>query len=62
LKLKAVMFGNQWMETLILDRNQLIPGNTFIGPAIVHEYSATTAVPPRCKARVDSFSNLVIEL
>lgn len=61
LKKKKVMFSNNWMETSVLDRSRLLPGNTFIGPAIVHEYSATTVVPPRCKTRVDSFSNLIIE-
>jgi N-methylhydantoinase A len=62
LKKKKVMFGKEWMETPALDRNLLLPGNTFVGPAIVHEYSATTVVPPGCKARVDLFSNLIIEI
>jgi N-methylhydantoinase A len=62
LKNKKVMFGNEWMETKVFDRSLLLPGNSFIGPAIVHEYSATTLVPPGCKATVDSFSNLIIEV
>lgn len=62
LKRKQVMFGNEWMETPVLDRSLLLPGNTFIGPAIVHEYSATTVVLPGREARVDSFSNLIIEV
>jgi N-methylhydantoinase A/oxoprolinase/acetone carboxylase beta subunit len=56
------MFGNEWMETPVLDRHLLLPGNTFIGPGIVHEYSATTVVPPAWKARVDLFSNLILEM
>jgi N-methylhydantoinase A len=62
LKEKKVMFGNEWIETPVLDRNKLLPGNTFIGPAIVHEYSATTVVPPGCRAKLDSYSNLIIEV
>ena len=62
LKKKKVMFGNEWMETPVLDRSQLLPGNTFIGPAIVHEYSATTVVLPGCRASVDLLSNLIIEI
>jgi N-methylhydantoinase A len=62
LKRKKVMFGDAWMETPVLDRNLLLPGNSFVGPAIVHEYSATTVVLPECKATVDSFSNLIIEI
>jgi N-methylhydantoinase A len=62
LKKRKVMFGKEWINTSVLDRNQLLPGNAFGGPAIVHEYSATTVVPPGCKARVDLFSNLIIEV
>jgi N-methylhydantoinase A len=62
LKRKQVMFGNEWINTPVLDRNKLLPGNAFIGSAIVHEYSATTVVPPGCEARVDLFSNLIIEV
>jgi len=62
LKKKKVMFGHDWMETPVLDRTLLLPGNLFMGPAIVHEYSATTVVFPGCNAGVDSFSNLIIEV
>ena len=62
LKKKNVMFGNERMDTAVLDRQLLQPGNVFKGPAIVHEYSATTVVPPGCRASVDSFSNLIIEV
>jgi N-methylhydantoinase A len=62
LKKKKVMFDDEWMETPVLDRSLLSPRNTFAGPAIVHEYSATTVVPPGCQARVDLFSNLILEL
>lgn len=62
LKKKKVMFGNEWMETPVLDRSLLLPGNIFIGPAIVYEYSATTVVRPGCKAEVDLDSNLIIEV
>jgi N-methylhydantoinase A len=62
LKKKKVVFANEWIETAVLDRNLLQPGNAFAGPAIVHEYSATTVVLPGCMAKVDSRSNLVIEV
>jgi N-methylhydantoinase A len=62
LKKKKVMFANEWTETAVLDRNLLLPGNSFKGPAIVHEYSATTVVPPGCRGSVDSFLNLIIEV
>jgi N-methylhydantoinase A len=62
LKTKKVMFANEWLNTPVLDRKLLLPANSFVGPAIVHEYSATTVVPPECQAKVDSFSNLIIEV
>jgi N-methylhydantoinase A len=62
VKKKLVMFGEQWLETRLFNRDLLQPGNCLAGPAIVHEYSATTVVPPGTKVEVDSFSNLVIEV
>jgi N-methylhydantoinase A len=62
LKNKNVMFGSQWVETPVFDRNLLQPQNQFDGPAIVHEYSATTVVPPGCRATVDDYSNLIIDV
>jgi N-methylhydantoinase A len=56
------MFDGNWMEVPILQRDLLAPGNEFHGPAIVHEYSATTVVPPKCSAKMDEFSNIVIEV
>jgi N-methylhydantoinase A len=61
LKRKNVRFGNQWVNTQVFDRSRLMPGNCFRGPAIVHEYSATTVIPPGWKACVDEYSNLAIE-
>jgi N-methylhydantoinase A len=45
-----------------LERQMLNPGNRFEGPAIVHEYSATTVVPPQAQVLVDAYSNLIIEV
>ncbi len=58
---KRVMFGRDWLDAMVFQRDLLSPGNRFKGPAIVHEYSATTVVPPECRVQVDSYSNLVIE-
>jgi N-methylhydantoinase A len=62
LKKKKVMFANKWLNTPVLDRKLLLPENSFVGPAIVHEYSATTVVSPQCHVKVDSYSNLIIEV
>ncbi len=66
VKRRRVMFGknnnNDWLDTPVLQRDLLSLGNRFEGPAIVHEYSATTVVPPGCRAEVDANSNIVIEV
>jgi N-methylhydantoinase A len=62
LKKKPVLCSGERLETPVLERARLLPGNRFDGPAVVHEYSATTVVPRGCKVEVDEFSNLVIDL
>jgi len=61
IKHKRVIFDSA-LQTPIFRRDLLKPGNCFGGPAIVHEYSATTVVPPGCKAEIDEYSNLIISL
>lgn len=43
------------------DRERLLPGNRFDGPALVAEPSATIFVPPGAAAVVDPYGNLVID-
>jgi N-methylhydantoinase A len=49
-------------DTNIYDRNILISGTTFEGPAIVTEYDSTILIPPGAKAEVDQYGNLLINL
>jgi len=49
------------VATTIYDRSLLRPGRRVAGPAIVFEYSATTAIPPGWRGRVDRFENLILE-
>jgi len=46
----------------IYDRERLLPGNTFDGPALVVEYSTTTVVPPDYSASLDSLGNLILRM
>jgi N-methylhydantoinase A len=62
LKQKRVMFNGEWLDAPVFQHDLLSPGNRFEGPAIVHEYSATTVVPPGCRAELDEYSNMVIEV
>jgi N-methylhydantoinase A len=57
----TVLFSGSKFPTTIYERGKLLAGNRIPGPAIVTEYSATTAIPPQWKGRVDSYGNLILE-
>jgi N-methylhydantoinase A len=46
----------------VYERSHLMAGNTFTGPAIVEEPTATTVVGPGDRAQVDTYGNLLIEV
>lgn len=48
-------------EAAIYERDGLDVGASFLGPALVEQFDATTVVPPGWTARVDSLRNLVLE-
>lgn len=62
IKHKRVMFDNEWLETPVFYRERLRPGNRLQGPAILHEYSATTILPADCRTEIDEYSNIVTEV
>lgn len=62
LKTKKVIFADECLDTPVFGRDLLLPGNSCKGPAIIHEYSATTVVPPGCRVQIDEYSNMVIEI
>ena len=45
----------------IYERDRLKAGNNFVGPAIIEQMDATTFILPGMIARVDVFSNLILE-
>jgi N-methylhydantoinase A len=58
---RSVRFSGKEEHTSVYDRTLLLPGMQLEGPAIVNETSSTTALPPGTRARVDEFSNIVID-
>ena len=56
-----MLFGGKEHVAALFDRALLKPGNCFVGPALVVEYSATTVVPPDFRAVVDAAGNLIME-
>ena len=59
---RSVLFGTRGVQALVYDRGLLRPGDAFRGPAIIAEYSATTALPHGCRARVDEWKNIIVEV
>jgi N-methylhydantoinase A len=59
---RPVHFDGEELQTRAYDRELLVPGDTFAGPAIVTEYSSATILPPGDVLRVDELRNLVIEV
>jgi N-methylhydantoinase A len=59
---RKVYFEGEFQVTRIYDRGKLRCGDSFVGPAIVTEYSSATILPPGDVLRVDERSNLVIEV
>ena len=58
----SVIFEVQKQATPIYSRDELRPGQKYRGPAIITEYSATTAIPPHKIFQLDLADNLVISI
>jgi len=56
----AVVFGGKKHSAGIYSRDQLHPGRKHLGPAVVTEYTATTAVLPGMRFWTDKAGNLLI--
>ena len=49
-----------YIETAVLDRSRLAPGQGVEGPVIVEERESTTVLPPGVKAVVDGYGSLLV--
>ncbi len=58
----TVIFDGKKVVSAVYERGGLRAGRKLRGPAIVTEYSATTAVPPGKRFWIDRAGNLVIEI
>ncbi len=57
---RPIVFQRQTWDTAVYYRDELAPGHTLVGPAIVEEKSCTTVIPPGFGMHVDRLGNLVI--
>ena len=53
--------GRGFVDTPIYSRDELAPGMTFDGPAIIEQSDSTPLVAPAFRARVDEAHNLILE-
>ena len=60
LKQMTVYFDGVPHRAPVYDRSRLIPGDLVHGPAVIVEYSATSAIPPQCRVRMDEWQNLIV--
>jgi N-methylhydantoinase A len=56
------LFDSKKLKTTIYAREDLQKGKSYLGPAIVTEYSATTVVPPGKRFQLDRAGNLIVTI
>ncbi len=59
---RKAYFDGRFVATPVFDGSQLTPGQTIVGPAIVHEPFTTVVVYPGQRATVDAHGNYTIAL
>jgi N-methylhydantoinase A len=59
---RQAYFGlqNGWIDTTVVQRADLVAPRH--GPCIIEEYDATCVVPPKAKAALDAYGNILIDL
>jgi N-methylhydantoinase A len=57
---RNVYFDGHPQPTRFYRREQLVPGDTIPGPAMITEYTSATLLPPGSHASIDGYGNIVI--
>jgi len=62
IETRNVFFQGQtdFIKTNVYQREKLVPGCTFTGPAILEQMDSTIIVPPHWSAKTDGFYNLIL--
>lgn len=62
IEIRQVLFeGEQdYMDTAVYQRSDLVPGCTIQGPAILEQMDSTSIIPPRWEATTDGFGNIKV--
>jgi N-methylhydantoinase A len=59
---RQAYFDGKLADTLVYDRQEMIRGRRLRGPAILAEFSVTTAIPPRLDFWIDKTGNIIVEM
>jgi N-methylhydantoinase A len=59
---RRAWFGGAYVETPVLNRLALRPGDSVAGPALIEERECTLVLPPGATARCDAALNLDVNL
>jgi N-methylhydantoinase A len=59
---RPAYFDGAFVETPVIDRGAMRPGDTIAGPALVEERESTLVIPPGARASCDAALNLVVEM
>ncbi len=59
---REVWFDRKAFTTMIFERDDLIAGAAFDGPAIVEQFDSTVVIPPNTTAEVDTYKNILIRV
>jgi N-methylhydantoinase A/oxoprolinase/acetone carboxylase beta subunit len=59
---RRAWFGGAYVETPVLNRLALRPGDSVAGPALIEERECTLVLPPGATARCDAALNLDVSL
>jgi N-methylhydantoinase A len=54
--------GEGWLDTPVVDRSRLKPGEAHPGPLVVEQLDTTVWIPPRDVARIDERGTIVVEV
>jgi N-methylhydantoinase A len=59
---REIFFNGRFIRSRLYRREELKPGDSIPGPAMITEYTSAAVLPPDCRAQVDGFGNLIITL
>lgn len=57
---RQLYFNGEYVDSTVYDREKMEPGCSITGPAIIEEYAASTPIPPKFKAKIDRYRNIII--